>query len=285
MGLKSTFIESLRQTPEGINAFLNTAIPPLEATTKPTTVDDAQITQGILAHNFNLILKPLEGLTPIELLLRIGQHSNVAEAMLFSGLEYIEDPESAEKDFTIKEPVEGTKYAQGDIRIIVEAKNGTIGSVTVNCNDPFVEEEGGIEFDVELNADETGTTFYGMARCEGIGEWILTFTVTFNDSEKTIKTASVAFEIAVADEDTTNPEGEDLTAFNTSLEILDQYYQEVIKAASTSDPVPSDSIQKVFSSTKILAGLVFSLTAKKVIQIPVEIIQAVIDEVEVLNKS
>lgn len=280
MSVKSDFITSLRSTPTGIAGFTETAIPTLEEIAKPTDTDTATIAQGVLAYNLNQIFKTFEGLTLVELLLRIGQHSNVAEAMLLSGLEYIPDTESpdTQKDFTIQEPVNDKTYAQGDMRIVVEAKNGKLSTIIVTVSDPFL-----ASFEVELSADETGTIFYGIARCEEIGEYTFDFSATFNDAAKTTKTASLTITIAVESEETTNPEGEDLGAFNASLEVLNKYYQDVIKNASSGAPVESSLLQKVYVESKIMARLAFSLTAKKGLSMAADIIDAFLASVEVLK--
>ena len=245
MGLKAEFITALRNTPDGIAGFTTTVIPTLTEIATPTTVDEAIIVQGVLAANLNLILKMFEGLTPVELLLRIGQHSNVAEALLLSGLEYLAETEgdNAAHDFTVTEPVAGTTYAQGDVRIIVTAKNGTLAMVAVTVSDDYQ-----TSVDIALTADEEGATFYGYARCEEIGAYAFDFTATFND-EKTA-TDAVTVTIATESADTTNPEGEDVTAFNVALSLFDEYYQKAIQAAVNTTPVAQSILDNVSAAAK-----------------------------------
>ena len=193
MSIKSDFIEALRQTPDGIAEFLTTAIPAFEPTTLPTTVDEAIITQGILAHNFNTFFSLFEGLIPIEVMLRIGQHSNVAEVIALSGLEYIGIEQAQE--FEIVEPTDAKSYAPGDIRIVVKGK-GNISTVTVNVTSAQAEELGITPIDVVLTPDDSGKLFVGYARCEEIVEYVFTATAEFNDDEGTTDTASVTITIA-----------------------------------------------------------------------------------------
>lgn len=213
MSVKSDFIEALRQTPDGINGFLSTPIPTLEATSNPTTTDDAIITQGILAHNLNLIFKTMEGLTPIELLLRIGQHSNVAEVIALSGLEYLGSEQG--QDFKILEPTDDGSYAPGDIRIVVKGK-GNISTVTVNVTSSQAEELGITPIDVTLIPDETSALFIGYARCEQVSEYTFTATAEFNDKEGT--TGTVAVTITISDDGDTKV---DLTEIDMAAKKVD----------------------------------------------------------------
>lgn len=99
--VKQSFIDALNTTPDGIDAFLETPIPTVAAFAMPTDVDSSIIAQGKLAYNINEILRAFGGLTPIELLLRIGQHNSVLQGALLAGLEYIEQEGY---EFTIVSP-------------------------------------------------------------------------------------------------------------------------------------------------------------------------------------
>ena len=190
MSIKSDFIEALRQTPDGIAEFLTTAIPAFEPTTLPTTVDEAIITQGILAHNFNVFFSLFEGLIPIEVMLRIGQHSNVAEVIALSGLEYIGTEQAQE--FEIVEPTDAKSYAPGDIRIVVKGKGNIVGVSFIVTGG----EGGPAQIVGMLTPDESGKLFVGYARCEELVEYTFEATAEFNDDEGTTDTASVTITIA-----------------------------------------------------------------------------------------
>jgi hypothetical protein len=144
----------------------------------------------------------------------------------------------------VKEPVDGKKYAQGDVRIIVAAKNGKLSTVIVTIDHESLQDT------VTLNADATGTTFYGFARCEQIGSYTLTFAVTFNDEAQTQKSATRTIEIAAAAEDTANPEGQDLTAFLAAIDQFRQAYQDIMKAAAEAEPVQKGIIDRVSTAAK-----------------------------------
>jgi len=214
MSVKTDFAEALRTTPDGISAFLETEIPEFSEIALPTTEAEAIIAQGILAYNVNLLLKAFEGLTIVELLLRIGQHNNVAEAMLFSGLEYLQDA-GANTEFDIIEPVDGKSYAAGDIRIVVKSK-GKISTVDVTVDHNSIQDT------VNLAADNTGKMFYGFVRCDETFDYTFTFSASFNASndnnappEVQVKTQTVTISITADGE---NPSGTDLTAFNIAAQ-------------------------------------------------------------------
>lgn len=243
MSLKSAFIELLRKTPDGIADFLEVALPEPPAVSIPTTPEEAQIVQGKLAYYILDAFRPFTGLFPVELLLRIGQHSNVAEAIALSGLEYLTDSDG-QQEFEIIEPGEGQTYAPGDIRLIVKGK-GKVSTVQAATNDQSTPE---IQT-TDLLSDE-GEMFYGFARLAEIGEYTSLVTVTFGDDAHTQKTASVHFTIADAGANTTNPEGKDLSAFDTACKQLDDAYQKAISAASAAEPVPQSTIDGVVSAAK-----------------------------------
>lgn len=243
MGLKAEFIDLLRQTPDGIAAFLTEEIPEPPEISQPATTDDAVIAQGILSYYLLEVFRPFAGVTPVELLLRIGQHNNVVETMCLAGLEYLADT-NTQQDFTVEEPIAETKYAQGDVRIIVSAKNGTIQSVGVAVTTPST------SLDAAMGpvSENDNKTFMGFARCEEIGDYTFDVTVTFSDNSTA--SASVDCEIAAPGNDTTNPEGTDMDTFNASLAVLDKYYQETIKAATGTEPVTSTVLDLFASAAK-----------------------------------
>lgn len=129
---KELLIEALNSTPDGIDAFLETGIPALLTIGEPTTVDAAIIAQGQLAYNLNLVLKAFEGLTPIELLLRIGQHNSVLQGALLAGLELVSG-ERAEFDFYFVFPSSGGVYQPGDFTFVVDVVKGFEAVVAINC--------------------------------------------------------------------------------------------------------------------------------------------------------
>lgn len=198
--LKQQFIDAFRATPDGISEFLTAPVPTLETITSPADVDAAIIAQGKLAANLNLILKTFEGLTPIELLLRIGSHSPVAEIAALAGWQYI-NASSAQQDFSITAPTAGSTYQPGNLRLSCSAGNGQIKQVAVEI-------EG--QSPIALESSDDGLSFYGYARFEAeeTGEFTATFSALFSDDST--QTASVSFTIDAEAEEAELAEGEDL---------------------------------------------------------------------------
>ena len=235
MSIKSDFIEALRQTPDGIAEFLTTAIPAFEPTTLPTTVDEAIITQGILAHNFNTFFSLFEGLIPIEVMLRIGQHSNVAEVIALSGLEYIGIEQAQE--FEIVEPTDAKSYAPGDIRIVVKGKGNIVGVSFIVTGG-----EGG-PAQIVLTPDESGKLFVGYARCEELVEYTFEATAEFNDDEGTTDTASVT--ITISDDEESEV---DLTEFDLAAGAVTRSMDSVIRQAIEANFLMPDFAKPYFET-------------------------------------
>lgn len=211
MSVKTDFIQDFRATPEGIATFLETEIPTLAAISTPVDVDAAIIAQGVLAMNLNLILKAFEGLTPIELILRIGQHNSVLESAMLAGLEYLEgDTENAQTDFEILEPSAGTTYLPGNVRFNVRVNNGHIVQMAVEIGELAP---------IALDSDD-GNAFYGYAHIEDVGSYTATVTALF-DNDAT-QTGTVSFVLATSTEPPTPepaaPDGEDLWTLEIDLD-------------------------------------------------------------------
>jgi hypothetical protein len=206
--IKTTFIEALRTTPEGILDFLATPIPTPPTVATPADVDAAIIANGICAQYILDLFQPFAGLTPIELMLRIGQHNNVLEAGLLAGLEYIGETET-QQDLEIIAPQSGASLLPGKVRCKAQAKNGTlkrcgvmIGSTGVENNTP----DGLFECEISLETE---------------GEYTATFTGIFG--EKNVpQTATVSFTIAAVATDP--PGGKDQSALNNAKQANDATY-------------------------------------------------------------
>lgn len=132
--LKQDFVEAVRLTPDGIKEFLETPIP--EAPTVSPADDTAN--EALAAFLLNLF-RPFAGLTPVELLLRIGQHNSVLESAMIAGLEYIEGADSESNGLTILEPQDGQTYDAGEMRFTASTSNAVcIGmSMTLDGGDPI----------------------------------------------------------------------------------------------------------------------------------------------------
>jgi hypothetical protein len=104
MSAKEAFIEALNALPPGVASFLTTPIPSVEPISSPADVEEALIANGRLSSHINSILMAFGGMTPVELLLRIGQHNNVLQAALLAALEY------RSGGFSIVAPADGETY-------------------------------------------------------------------------------------------------------------------------------------------------------------------------------
>lgn len=139
--LKQTFLEAVRLTPDGIVAFLETPIPAAPTIGTPADVDAAILASGVLSKYLLDLFTPFAGLTPIELLLRIGQHNSVLESAMLAGLEYIEgsaDGDTSENgEFSISSPQpgdigQGVVYSASDIPFIAIVTKGTCTKMLID---------------------------------------------------------------------------------------------------------------------------------------------------------
>ena len=112
MSLKSMFLNSLNVVPTAVLDFVDTPIPDFIETSEPTTVDEAIVTQGILAHNLNDLLMAYSGLPVVDLILRVGQRNTVLQSLLLACLEY-RSPDIA-GEFEIVQPENDSWYYDGE---------------------------------------------------------------------------------------------------------------------------------------------------------------------------
>lgn len=230
MPVKADFIATIRKTPEGISDFLTTPIPAAPSMSTPADVDAAIIANGIAAKFMLDLFAPYAGLTPIELLLRIGQHNNVLEAGLLAGLEYRTGAtgDTAQHGFEVVEPAEGQAYTPGNLRVQVQPRNGDVQQVAV-------ETTGAAPVALDREADGS---FWGFLRLEEVGDYLLTFAALFSD--ETTQTATVTVTIAEVVADPApgqtppgNPEGEDFWPVDTAKKAFDKAYKTAARALSS----------------------------------------------------
>lgn len=107
--MKKDFVTSLKMNiPAGVSDFLTTPISEIEEIDMPTSKDEAVLACGKLSANLNnAFLLPFVGLTPIELMLRIGQLNPVMISSLLGSLEVID---SAGGKLTPIAPADGGVY-------------------------------------------------------------------------------------------------------------------------------------------------------------------------------
>jgi hypothetical protein len=201
MSLKTDFTADLRAVPEGISDFLTTPIPSPPTISQPATVDNAIIVQGVLSYYILELFRPFSGLTPVELLLRIGQHNSVVEAMLLAGLEYLTDSD-AQNDFKFILPEAGKTYAAGVFAVTCQVTNGAAKRMTCVYND------GG-----EKRRDLPGDNgyFQGSISLMTPGEYTLAVTGDFtkkDSAEITSSTKNVTFTVTESTDEEPPPDEE-----------------------------------------------------------------------------
>jgi hypothetical protein len=228
---KQDFIAALRDTPSGIKEFLTATIPTPPTVNSPTNEAEANIVQGILAYYILEFFRPFGGMMPVELLLRIGQHNSVGEAILFAGLEYRQESDSA-TSFEVVEPVDGETYAPGDLRVIVRAKSGKLQAATVTVNTQ--PGDGSAQPFTRLTSDE-GQAWFGYLSCSASGDYTIKVEVTIGDpaEEMTAQEATLQFSVGdyTSDDETETeppdaqaPGGVDAAAFSQKFgELIDAY--------------------------------------------------------------
>lgn len=173
MGLKEDYLDALQELPNGIKDFLTTPLPIFFVVGWPEDVDAAIIAQGQLAANINMLLKTFEGLTPVELFLRIGQYNTVLRDMLLTGMEYVS---KSLHTFEIEEP-QADQYSETDdipIRVVITDGEEFIESVSCNIS-------GGVGTYDLMQDTEDPSVFTGEIMLAP-DTYIFTFTATFTDT-------------------------------------------------------------------------------------------------------
>lgn len=218
MDVKSDYLTSLRDLPEGLKVFLETPLPTPPVVSQPTTEEEGNIVQGVLAYFILECFRPFGGFMPLKAILRVGSHSPVMEDILLTGLEYIGEQT---QNFEIVEPVNGKAYAPGDIRIVVKGKGNIVAvTVTVDVNNK--------QFEVALTPDNAGKIFVGYARCEEIFEYVFTAKAEFNDDAGTTGTATATITIGDTGEEETQA---DLTEFEQAVKKINTEADGIIHKA------------------------------------------------------
>lgn len=106
MGLKDDFVQALQTLPPGIEDFLTTQIPNLPDVPFPETIEEAVIANAKCACNINTLLRTFSGVTPIEIMMRIGQLHPGIISLVLAGLQYL----TPGYDVTPVFPQEGITY-------------------------------------------------------------------------------------------------------------------------------------------------------------------------------
>jgi hypothetical protein len=224
MGIKADFIDALRDTPDGIKNFLLTPIPDPPDVEYPTTKDESVVVQGVLAAYVLKAVKPFAGWTPVETMLRVGQHSNPLETITIAVLEYIQDTNKDHK-IELQHPETGKAYLPGDLSIVVKEVNGEPKRVVAIMENTSVELNGQSGFWVGTVALETEADY--------------TLNIVASYEKGSDATASATFTIASAGipENPTPepPGGKDKAAANAAKAKADEAYIIFMSGANNID--------------------------------------------------
>ena len=175
---RQAFIDELNSTVTGIDDFIDTPIPVLTEITTSFDADNPTRNNEILAYNVNKILRAFQGLTPIELILRIGQKNETMQAMLLAALEYVG---GGENSLTVISPIADGEYYGWFDTCICDITGGTVKSVSVTFD--------GESFPMEASGDSRYTCITALA----IGSHTATIKANFDDNTSTETT--VTFEV------------------------------------------------------------------------------------------
>ncbi len=244
--IKQTFIEAIRATPDGISTFLATTIPAPPEISTPEDTDAAIIVNGICAKYVLDLFRPFAGLTPIEMILRVGQHSNVAEVLALAGLEYIGES-NAQSDLEILSPSASAKLLPGNVRLQAQAKNGTMTQCAVEIGTDTI------------SLDDTDGLFEGYINLEE-GSYTATFSGLFEGSPDPV-TADVSFVITANEADEPEPPGgKDTTALQKATDDFKSTIDDLLYAIAGNSPIgfildKLDLVKAAFNTLKSLASL------------------------------
>ena len=168
----------LADIPASVGGYLETPFGTINTIDMPTDKDAAAVACGQLAANINnAFLKPFCGLTPIEVLMRLGSKNAVQIAALLSGLEIIA---GAGGKIKLERPVNGETYAF--INSLVVSGIG-IQSVTGTLNDGET-----LQF-----SDMDDVWNYTFDPSLDAGDYTLNVSATFDD--ESTATARAAFTV------------------------------------------------------------------------------------------
>lgn len=166
MGYKEDFLTALNESlPEGILELLEKEIPEAPSVTV-SDVDSAIIANGHLAKYLLDLFNTFKGLTPVELLLRIGQKNATLQAAFLAGIEYTKG--EGEYDFSISlDPT--IVYTDSPIPFQLEVINGEDKAVSASSLQ-----------NIELTKVENQPIWEGEYVWTEAGQPTLTFTITFD---------------------------------------------------------------------------------------------------------
>jgi len=264
---KTQLLEALRATPDGITAFETTPIPDPPAASPPTTVDDAIIVNGVCAYYLMEVFRSFAGLTPVELLLRLGQHSSIGEGLLLTGLQFLAGQEGT-GELLIAAPEDGATLAPGNLRMVVQGVNTPLKTVSGSLNDAPV------SFEPPADAQGDSNTWVGYADVTA-GSYTLTVTATqpaaMAGADGPPLEATAAFTVAeAAGEDVEPAEGQDAPSVESAEQTLEQAVQNFYETVAIDSPAAvvtaaRDNVQAALDVFKRLSASVDNPTVTQML--------------------
>jgi hypothetical protein len=214
----------------GVVEFLSAAIPDPPEITTPADVDAAIIANGLAAKYVLDLFKPFAGLTPVEMVLHIGQLNTVLQGAYLAGLEYIQTS-NAQQNFAIVYPEDGRVCYPGNVRLQAKDVNGTLLQCAVE-----------IDGHAPVALDGESGSFYGFIRLDTAGTYTITFYGLYDqdltisqsvDLEISADAQPDPFDPAEPDADAPQqPDGNDLNTLTAAKGVFDTLAQRLVSNAS-----------------------------------------------------
>lgn len=222
---KAALIAALSELPDGLQNFLSVTLP---AVTQVAAADETA-TEALSAYLL-AVFSQFEGLTLLEIPMRIGQLNDWNIAGVLAGLEQWEGADTGEEvpgseeraDFEIIAPQSGATYQIGAIRFQVKATAGTLQYVTAQQ----IGGTGGPAFDLK----ESNGQFWGLTYVHEAGSYTFTITGSFaGDRPSVLK--DVSFTIADDGSGTPGETGGDETLMG--IDLLKKVFDESVRRVTS----------------------------------------------------
>lgn len=181
--VKDNFIASWNSMlPDGVLNLAEAAFPPAPTIDTPTDVDAAIIAQGVLSKYLLDLFAAFEGLTPVDLILHIGQRNAVNKAMLLAGLE-LADEDAEEHSIAIDAPPSTWSTLDGPMLCQIELFGDLTGLSAVWVDVVYPDQttaSAGMDSSIEIEGVTYAEKnhFYTLLGANDAGEYILTFSAT-----------------------------------------------------------------------------------------------------------
>jgi hypothetical protein len=226
---KAELINNLGKLPDGIQDFLEVALPAAPIITTPADVDAAIIASGVLSKYLLDVFALYEGLYVSALPLHVGQLNDWHNAGVLAGLQQWEGAASGEdgseelSDIDVINPQEGGSYQPGALRIQVRAIRGSIAF----CDAQIA---GGASYP-PLDLEEEQGQFWGMVYLRYEGTFSLTVHASFADDRPD---AEQIVNFSIDADATQTPESgaeDDLKGFDLLKKVFDDAMRRVLSGS------------------------------------------------------